>query len=69
MCSHSSESRDTRGFLPKGFHFTLFSATFLGIYIVCLHVSLFSSLVHIWGLQGEPRTGGKREFISFLYIN
>lgn len=50
MCSHSSERRGTRGFLPKGVHFAPFSETFLGSYIVHLDVGLLPSLFLIWVL-------------------
>lgn len=66
MCSHSSERRGTRGFLPKKVHFAPFSATLLCSYIVHLNVGLLPSLVLLWAFQGEPSIGDKREFYFLI---
>lgn len=68
VCSHSSERRGARGFLPEAVHFAPFSSTFPGGYIVHLNAGLLLSLVLIWALQGEPRISDKRVFISLLRI-
>lgn len=66
VCSHSSERRGTRGFLPKKVHFAPFSATLLCSYIVHLNVGLLLSLVLLLAFQGEPSIGNKREFYFLI---